>query len=962
MGKRTYAIDRLSNNSLEFGLKTGAIITGSATGFTLSKIANYDASITAAILADTGTSYDNTLITKKYVDTKIAGISQFDANYFTQGTGISITNTSGGTCKTISLAAYAGAPANLVFGYEAANDTLIDDATNDAGKFVRGVKIDSYGRVAGIFTAGIATTDLSDINDANKVLDNYRQWNLAVGSTIINIESGYNSNAANLTFASGNGISLALSSSTVTFDVNADTTTDFQFNQSTHKLELKDKLNAALSKGLYNIAVDTKGRITDSEVVSYATLTSNLTAFGTATSGIVSKLDNSGESTDNTATATTSTYFLTSTGEWAQVPYNKVSVATTSATGTFALLAAATADALTTAIKTAATIDKDGNIVATTFTGNGSGLTNLNIANLTATGGATIDKSLLPVASILADIFTTSALTGTATVALTDGTNIKQLANPSTAGKDYVLRVTSTSAPEWVDIRDLVSGIVAGEGGMIFKGLLDSTYAGNDDAYETDLPTVFKKGWFYRVAVAGTYGGLALESGDAVYAIHDSTEVATTYWAALEKNLDNVITFTATAPTTDIRIPIKTAGSTALADGITATLANSKYTLANVNIDGNAATATKIATAVTLWGQTFDGSGNVTGALSGVTGITGSGSIGTAQDPFTAVYATTFYGTLSGTATEAGKVTNKLTITIGSTDYEYDGSSAQNITLNFGSLDTVTFAAKDANETGNVVTGFSTTTYNNGAATLTPVYGTALTSVTSSIFNIGGTGATKTISFFDATGATNGVFYTGTPQTASIATFTQVLTYAGLLHSTDSLVFDGTSFVPVVRTLAYTSAHANEILVATQDGRNTGRTQIAYSGYKVAANSSSTSATEILTAEQVSQVVQSNVKQMVVSFSGTTFGTSATIPANAVIDHIDVYVETKYTAMTTFTVTYAGLTDPLIANNEIDVTDENDEIYTYKFGKPVSSTAGTISVNGTGATGSGAGKVYIYYI
>ena len=119
---------------------------------------------------------------------------------------------------------------------------------------------------------------------------------------------------------------------------------------------------------------------------------------------------------------------------------------------------------------------------------------------------------------------------------------------------------------------------------------------------------------------------------------------------------------------------------------------------------------------------------------------------------------------------------------------------------------------------------------------------------------------------------------------------------------------------------------------------------------------------EILTAEQVSQVVQSNVKQMVVSFSGTTFGTSATIPANAVIDHIDVYVETAYDSITSFTVTYAGLTDALIRNIDIDVAGDDDEIYTYKFGKPVSSTVGTISVNGTGATGSGAGKVYIYYI
>lgn len=46
-----------------------------------------------------------------------------------------------------------------------------------------------------------------------------------------------------------------------------------------------------------------------------------------------------------------------------------------------------------------------------------------------------------------------------------------------------------------------------------------------------------------------------------------------------------------------------------------------------INISGNAATATKLATARTLWGQSFDGTGNVSGALTGVTDLTASGKI-----------------------------------------------------------------------------------------------------------------------------------------------------------------------------------------------------------------------------------------------------------------------------------------------------------------------------------------------
>lgn len=45
-----------------------------------------------------------------------------------------------------------------------------------------------------------------------------------------------------------------------------------------------------------------------------------------------------------------------------------------------------------------------------------------------------------------------------------------------------------------------------------------------------------------------------------------------------------------------------------------------------INIAGNAATATKLRTARTIWGQSFDGTENVSGALTGVTSITASGA------------------------------------------------------------------------------------------------------------------------------------------------------------------------------------------------------------------------------------------------------------------------------------------------------------------------------------------------
>lgn len=47
----------------------------------------------------------------------------------------------------------------------------------------------------------------------------------------------------------------------------------------------------------------------------------------------------------------------------------------------------------------------------------------------------------------------------------------------------------------------------------------------------------------------------------------------------------------------------------------------------NIDIIGNASTATKLQTARTIWGQSFDGTENVTGALSGATTITASISV-----------------------------------------------------------------------------------------------------------------------------------------------------------------------------------------------------------------------------------------------------------------------------------------------------------------------------------------------
>lgn len=57
-------------------------------------------------------------------------------------------------------------------------------------------------------------------------------------------------------------------------------------------------------------------------------------------------------------------------------------------------------------------------------------------------------------------------------------------------------------------------------------------------------------------------------------------------------------------------------------------------------LSGNATTATTLATSRTIWGQAFNGSGNVTGALTGVTSITASAGISATTGTFTSAIST----------------------------------------------------------------------------------------------------------------------------------------------------------------------------------------------------------------------------------------------------------------------------------------------------------------------------------
>ena len=140
------------------------------------------------------------------------------------------------------------------------------------------------------------------------------------------------------------------------------------------------------------------------------------------------------------------------------------------------------------------------------------------------------------------------------------------------------------------------------------------------------------------------------------------------------------------------------------------------------SLKGNADTATKLATARTLWGQSFNGTANVSGNMTGVGNVTSTTSntytLGTSSNLWKAVYATTFYGALSGNADTATKLqtARSFHITDSSATYNgasvtFDGSAA--VTLHMpdtfvgtlkGNADTATKATKLSNARANITT------------------------------------------------------------------------------------------------------------------------------------------------------------------------------------------------------------------------------------------------------------------
>lgn len=100
----------------------------------------------------------------------------------------------------------------------------------------------------------------------------------------------------------------------------------------------------------------------------------------------------------------------------------------------------------------------------------------------------------------------------------------------------------STNAVQNKVIKAYVDGIIAASQGIVYKGTISKA---------ADIPTAYKVGWLYMIAVAGTYVGQTCEVGDLMIAVKDAEagKGQNSDWDVVQTNIDGAITnITGTTP------------------------------------------------------------------------------------------------------------------------------------------------------------------------------------------------------------------------------------------------------------------------------------------------------------------------------------------------------------------------------------------------------------------------------
>jgi hypothetical protein len=221
---------------------------------------------------------------------------------------------------------------------------------------------------------------------------------------------------------------------------------------------------------------------------------------------------------------------------------------------------------------------------------------------------------------------------------LPPGGDIKDSTGTSVlGGGSYTLPTASTSTLGGVKVDGTTivinNGVISSTvvGAVTLKGTWDAST--NTPTLGSSLPSGVQTGWQYLVSVTGTRD---IGNGTQTYTAGDIVMFDGVAWVDIPGAAGSVASFNNRTGAVSL-----TSGDVTTALGFTPYNATnpSGYITSSSNITGNAATATKLASSVTINGVAFDGSGNITvaaaaGTLTGTTlnaGITGSSltSVGT---------------------------------------------------------------------------------------------------------------------------------------------------------------------------------------------------------------------------------------------------------------------------------------------------------------------------------------------
>lgn len=965
--KTTQKIDRLSNYTLQLGLRNGVTLTSATDGSSLTT--------TGVILYNTSPTFSSstsaaTLTHKGYVDAQITAAKDYSDTILSNriSAGIRITPVYNSTSKNLTL--NLGSAYNDGWTKEGTNTYTVgqrygyftgqEDSTKyegfvpstgaDKGNVITAIKVDEYGAVIGVDYKKISTADLE--NSGN--YDNYQSWKLNVGGTTsLEITGSGNSGAASNTLKLvGSGISIASTASvdsaphTVTFTINTGddylSVVDGQLKHATHELgELPS--SAVLTK----IKYDTAGHITGVGTVVKEDLTSIIGAYNGSGLGLVNYNATAG-------TAESGTKFLTQAGTWASVAYNSISVDT--ATTTLPIVTVASENNITSLKRVAkATVTSDGNITATSFAGSGSALTNLNASNISS---GTLSADRLPNIPV-AKGGTGNSSYSTNGIIYYDGSKFDSIVvSTSSEGvnKNFVLTQSYDSnldiSTQFKDINDIIGNYVGSVDALVFKGTIGMSGSGASVTVATEdgianlselvnynagsTWVVTGDGFKIKDSSGSSAYDYTVESGDKIMALHDYNGSNITYprFVVSQANLDGAVTVKNTSATiVENELILSAGGQTIKGAGNTV-----KYDSSTGTLNVNTTSANKLKTPVKIWGNDFDGTAALDDSNNIISGtirpnVTNTYTIGTAEYQYSNIYATaanitTITGTLIGnadTATTASQLAHSLTIN-GKT---FNGTKDISVSIeDIGGISSISITSDGS--TGNVLSAITKTS--GEAADIQFQYSLtkALTSISADLFNVTTTDA-GAVTISPYTTVTSGKLYKDNSILGYGGTF-----YASNLETQITLSNTSTKSVKVLTETYLTDAeYANitnkdsHILIAKFNDTNKSY-GFTTSGVKLTTSLNSSADTEVPTSKAVASYVnneittieQSAVKSITLQFtsanaSGTTISTPQ-LPANSILRRIVVTVDS---AVTNGTITVGPSTGAVVTNDHVDLSE-----------------------------------------